>query len=166
MPRRPRTGEDNPKKRGKAPPFWSLGVQGRDRNAPAVLLGDTKGEFSHVRESPPFAPAALLPPGLAQGRGSDEARTRFPASHEPPYGDSQEPCLTSDPMRLRRGWRQRVLLRRTKIQDTQTGCPVLIWSGRRGSNSLPPPWQGGALPDELRPRNKMYYTRHFSLCQA
>ena len=28
----------------------------------------------------------------------------------------------------------------------------LIWSGRRGSNSLPPPWQGGALPDELRPQ--------------
>ena len=26
-----------------------------------------------------------------------------------------------------------------------------VWSGRRGSNSLPPPWQGGALPDELRP---------------
>ena len=25
------------------------------------------------------------------------------------------------------------------------------WSGRRGSDSLPPPWQGGALPDELRP---------------
>ena len=31
------------------------------------------------------------------------------------------------------------------------------WSGRRGSNSLPPPWQGGALPDELRP-----HTRHIS----
>ena len=45
---------DNPKRRGKAPPFWSLGVQGRDRNAPAVLLGDQKGGFSHVRESPPF----------------------------------------------------------------------------------------------------------------
>ena len=28
-----------------------------------------------------------------------------------------------------------------------------LWSGRRGSNSLPPPWQGGALPDELRPQN-------------
>ncbi len=27
-----------------------------------------------------------------------------------------------------------------------------IWSGLRGSNSLPPPWQGGALPDELNPR--------------
>ena len=27
-----------------------------------------------------------------------------------------------------------------------------LWSGRRGSNSLPPPWQGGALPDELHPQ--------------
>ena len=42
------------------------------------------------------------------------------------------------------------------------------WSGRRGSNSLPPPWQGGALPDELRPhdgasgRNRTNDTRIFS----
>ena len=28
---------------------------------------------------------------------------------------------------------------------------LLCWSGWRGSNSLPPPWQGGALPDELHP---------------
>ena len=27
-----------------------------------------------------------------------------------------------------------------------------LWSGQRGSNSLPPPWQGGALPDELNPQ--------------
>ena len=27
-----------------------------------------------------------------------------------------------------------------------------FWSGRRGSNSLPRPWQGRALPDELRPQ--------------
>ncbi len=27
------------------------------------------------------------------------------------------------------------------------------WSGLRGSNPLPPPWQGGALPDELNPHN-------------
>ena len=27
----------------------------------------------------------------------------------------------------------------------------VLWSGLRGSNSLPPPWQGGALPDELNP---------------
>ena len=31
---------------------------------------------------------------------------------------------------------------------------LFFWSGRRGSNSLPPPWQGGALPDELRPHKK------------
>ncbi len=30
---------------------------------------------------------------------------------------------------------------------------LLFWSGRRGSNSLPRPWQGRALPDELRPQN-------------
>ena len=28
------------------------------------------------------------------------------------------------------------------------------WSGLRGSNSLPPPWQGGALPDELNPHQR------------
>ena len=26
-----------------------------------------------------------------------------------------------------------------------------MWSGKRGSNSRPPPWQGGALPTELFP---------------
>ena len=31
------------------------------------------------------------------------------------------------------------------------------WSGQRGSNSLPPPWQGGALPDELRPHIRCIY---------
>ena len=29
------------------------------------------------------------------------------------------------------------------------------WSGQRGSNSLPPPWQGGALPDELCPHTNV-----------
>ena len=42
------------------------------------------------------------------------------------------------------------------------------WSGWRGSNPLPPPWQGGALPDELHPqigasgRNRTSDTRIFS----
>ena len=36
----------------------------------------------------------------------------------------------------------------------QMHCSFFVWSGRRGSNSLPPPWQGGALPDELRPRTR------------
>ena len=31
------------------------------------------------------------------------------------------------------------------------GYSAEYWSGLRGSNSLPPPWQGGALPDELNP---------------
>ena len=29
------------------------------------------------------------------------------------------------------------------------------WSGRRDSNSRRPPWQGGALPTELRPQNRV-----------
>ena len=59
MPRRQKGGVDNPKRRGLAPPFWSLGVQGRDRNAPAVLLGVQKGTFSHVREGPLLSPLVL-----------------------------------------------------------------------------------------------------------
>ena len=46
------------------------------------------------------------------------------------------------------------------------GARKMKWSGRRGSNSLPPPWQGGALPDELRPRNDAYYSRPFLICQV
>ena len=70
------------------------------------------------------------------------------------FGHSREPCLTSDLIaRFARGWRQRVRLL-AKKQDIQLGCPVSIWSGQRGSNSLPPPWQGGALPDELCPREQ------------
>ena len=34
------------------------------------------------------------------------------------------------------------------------------WSGLRGSNSLPPPWQGGALPDELNPQEKNMQLPH------
>ena len=32
--------------------------------------------------------------------------------------------------------------------------PELTWSGLRGSNPRPPPWQGGALPTALSPRRK------------
>ena len=52
-------------------------------------------------------------------------------------------------------WRFRADLNR-RIKVLQTSALPLgygaIWSGLRGSNSLPPPWQGGALPDELNPR--------------
>ncbi len=41
----------------------------------------------------------------------------------------------------------------------------LIWSGQRGSNSLPPPWQGGALPDELCPRQQIGLYHNLPSCQ-
>ena len=76
----------------------------------------------------------------------------------------QEPCRTSlftrsAPVEAARS------LRLCKKEDIQIGCPLAIWSGQRGSNSLPPPWQGGALPDELCPRNKGYSTRETPACQ-
>ena len=51
-------------------------------------------------------------------------------------------------------WRRHPDLNRGIADLQSTALPLgygAIWSGRRGSNSLPPPWQGGALPDELRP---------------
>ena len=38
------------------------------------------------------------------------------------------------------------------IRETAFSGRFSVWSGRRGSNSLPRPWQGRALPDELRPQ--------------
>ena len=43
-----------------------------------------------------------------------------------------------------------LLVRSQSLYPTE--LPARIWSGWRGSNSLPPPWQGGALPDELHPQ--------------
>ena len=45
-----------------------------------------------------------------------------------------------------------VAIFRRKVRTQITERAPFCWSGRRGSNSLPPPWQGGALPDELRPQ--------------
>ena len=42
---------------------------------------------------------------------------------------------------------------RISLKNPAALCATgFFWSGRRDSNSLPPPWQGGALPNELRPR--------------
>ena len=59
-----------------------------------------------------------------------EVTTRFELVDE----GFADPCLTTWPR-----------------HHIRSNCCCSIWSGRRGSNSLPPPWQGGALPDELRP---------------
>ena len=69
-------GVDNPKGRGFAPPFWSLGVQGRSRNSPAVLLG-VKGGFSHVRESP-FYPRSPMPMGHLPAALGNKVKRAFP----------------------------------------------------------------------------------------
>ena len=60
-------------------------------------------------------------------------------------------------------------LERTFKKSIQNNSGWIFWSGLRGSNSLPPPWQGGALPDELNPhksggpgRNRTNDTRIFS----
>ena len=53
-------------------------------------------------------------------------------------------------------WLHFILRSRQKNQKLRITYVIrnfcLIWSGRRGSNSLPRPWQGRALPDELRPQ--------------
>ena len=48
----------------------------------------------------------------------------------------------------------------TKKHGPPKGDPC-FWSGQRDSNSLPPPWQGGALPNELCPQCncRRYYTK-------
>ena len=65
--------------------------------------------------------------------------------------------LTGSPTRVQSPARRRPLLRSKsaapKKKDTHVGV-FLFWSGRRGSNSLPRPWQGRALPDELRPQTQ------------
>lgn len=53
--------------------------------------------------------------------------------------------------------------RRTK--KAERAGPENAWSGLRGSNPRPPPWQGGALPTALSPRTRgiIYVT---GLCDA
>ena len=46
-----------------------------------------------------------------------------------------------------------VQLRKSSIEkSTLLQECFFLWSGLRGSNPPPPPWQGGALPNELNPR--------------
>ena len=78
----------------------------------------------------------------------------------------QEPCLTSAFICAPGArWRQRVRSSHKRKRTSRLGCPF-IWSGQRGSNSLPPPWQGGALPDELCPRNESYSSKNIPTCQG
>ena len=95
----------------------------------------------------------------------NEARTRFPASREWLAAIRRSPASPLIKTRLRRGVEAACSPSDEKNRTPNSGCPVSLWSGQRGSNSLPPPWQGGALPDELCPRNKGYSTRETPACQ-
>ena len=70
-------------------------------------------------------------------------------------GECEGETFAGFPTRVQSSARRRPLLRSKsaapKKKDTHVGV-FLFWSGRRGSNSLPRPWQGRALPDELRPQ--------------
>ena len=47
-----------------------------------------------------------------------------------------------------------------KKRSTRRSIACNSWSGLRGSNPRPPPWQGGALPTALSPRDaRRNYTR-------
>ena len=79
-------------------------------------------------------------PRISQGRGSVRGkplRVSPLAFNPPPAGDRF--CCAKSPLQ--------------KNTTTQR-VVVFFWSGRRGSNSLPRPWQGRALPDELRPQTQ------------
>ena len=72
-----------------------------------------------------------------------EAPPRFELGRQS-FADS---CLTTWLCRLIKfKWKFRVISKRKGRLELS-----VLWSGWRGSNSLPPPWQGGALPDELHP---------------
>ena len=77
-------------------------------------------------------------PRISQGRGSVRGkplRVSPLAFNHPPAGDRF--CAAKSPLQK---------------NTTTLWVVVFFWSGRRGSNSLPRPWQGRALPDELRPQ--------------
>ena len=80
----------------------------------------------------------------------------FAPSHIARKGECEGETFAGFPTRVQSPARRRPLLRSKsaapKKKDTHMGV-FLFWSGRRGSNSLPRPWQGRALPDELRPQN-------------
>ena len=70
-------------------------------------------------------------------------------------GECEGGTFAGSPARVQSPARRRPLLRSKSAapkRNTILSDGVSFWSGRRGSNSLPRPWQGRALPDELRPQ--------------
>lgn len=62
-----------------------------------------------------------------------------------------------------------------KTKNCNRSCNKINWSGKRGSNPWPLPWQGSALSTELLPRiylivtkvtSNYYNIKNFFCCQA
>src|ERR671925_415837 len=67
----------------------------------------------------------------------------------PPHGSARASVLNSQP-----GSATPLHYSKTAPMFRRTAADTpAIWSGRRDSNPRPPPWQGGALPTEPRPRD-------------
>ena len=97
-----------------------------------------------------------LPPPLPPG--SDPLSRPDAPRHEKGHPIARVPGLSGGEARIRTGGKGFAgpclttwPLRHMKKADSHR--PGNAWSGLRGSNPRPPPWQGGALPTALSPRS-------------
>ena len=130
-------------------------------------LRDSLGSLSRspTRTRPPKQPPAvsLLRNGLFEPRILINAKKKHRSASSFSWSGlrdslgslSRSPTRTRPPKQppavslLRNGlFEPRILINAKKKHRSASS---FSWSGLRDSNSLPPPWQGGALPDELNP---------------
>ena len=130
------------------------------RRSPASPLDLMRFAQVEAASSPVLRHIPKKYPILSDGVFFLERATRLElASRHPTNGSrhSQEPCLTSDQTCFAQVEAATSSLPAVSFQKRKShpdGWDFLFWSGRRGSNSLPRPWQGRALPDELRPQTQ------------
>ena len=164
--RRPRriAARARPGCRARAWRRWASLTPESARPAPAGCAGAGRGRGGPRRggAAPTTARAAcgaVCGQGLGRGRATAAVPGRPRKSERAPRGVPSTSlggetrirtgdkgfaglCLTTWPSR-----------QRYEKGRYETG-PIKSWSGLRGSNPRPPPWQGGALPTALSPRRR------------